>query len=390
NQPAGGFGQTLYVRVETIATGCYDIVELKLVVDPLPNITQPNYPQYSLCDYDQSSIGHETFDLGSRVSAILLNQTGMTVTFYPSLTEAQNNQNAINNLMYINVPMYVQTLGIRITNNQTGCYSISTMDIRVEPLPTPTPPTQPFTICDGDQNGIACNIDLTTLSTGIVGGAAYNISFHETLTDAQLGGTTIPNPTSYCNIHPFTQTLYVRLTDQLTGCWSVMPIVLIINPSPIAPVNVPNIEVCDYDNNTQDGYTMVNLTQNTAMILAQQPLGASNYTIEYYTTKALAEAGLLPIIQTTNYYGHNGDIIWVRVEDNTTGCYNLGSFQLIINKPLLLTTPTPLSLCDDDNQPNNQFTTFDLTVRNTMINQGLGSGYTVTYYTDAPVTPTSV
>ena len=63
--------------------------------------------------------------------------------------------------------------------------------------------------------------------------------------------------------------------------------------------------------------------------------------------------------------------IWVRVEDNNTGCYNIGSFDIIINIPLLLTTPTPLSVCDDDANPNNQFHSFDLTVGDVMITQGL-------------------
>ncbi|MCF6130639.1 hypothetical protein L1S35_13240, partial [Flavobacterium sp. AS60] len=72
------------------------------------------------------------------------------------------------------------------------------------------------------------------------------------------------------------------------------------------------------------------------------------------------------------------DTIWVRVEHKTTNCYNIGSFQIAINTPLLLTTPTPLNMCDDDTAPNNQFHVFDLTVKNTEINQG--TGFAVTYY----------
>ncbi|MCF6130634.1 hypothetical protein L1S35_13215, partial [Flavobacterium sp. AS60] len=124
--------QTIYVRVETTATGCYDIVPLQLIVNPLPNATQPNYPQYSLCD-TTGAVGFETFDLASQVSSILLGQTGMDVTFYPSLSDAQSGSNAITNLQYTNTQIYVQTLGIRITNQDTDCYVISTMDIRVEP-----------------------------------------------------------------------------------------------------------------------------------------------------------------------------------------------------------------------------------------------------------------
>jgi gliding motility-associated-like protein len=180
-------------------------------------------------------------------------------------------------------------------------------------------------------------------------------------------------------LYAFIQTLYVRAVDPNTGCVTVMPIVLRVNASPIAPINLDNIEVCDQDNNSQSASTFVNLTVRTSDVLAQQPLAASNYTVTYYTTELLAEQGTSPIIPASNYFASTTQKIWVRVEDNNTGCYNIGSFDIIINIPLLLTVPTPLSLCDDDANPNNQFHSFDLTVRDAMITQGL-SGYTVTYY----------
>ena len=162
-------------------------------------------------------------------------------------------------------------------------------------------------------------------------------------------------------------------------------------------MNLNDIEVCDQDNNTQNGFTLVDLTVRTPDVLAQQPLAAGNYTVTYYTSSAAAALGTSPIIPDTNFLAYNGQPIWVRVEDNNTGCYNIGTFNVIINRPLLLTTPTPLSVCDDDANPNDGFHSFDLTVRDVMITQGL-SGYTVTYFptladaqnvTNASGTPTT-
>ncbi|NMH23705.1 hypothetical protein, partial [Flavobacterium solisilvae] len=79
-----------------------------------------------------------------------------------------------------------------------------------------------------------------------------------------------------------------------------------VNPSPVAPINLDNIEVCDTNANNQDGVMTVDLTVRTPDALAQQPLPASNYTVEYYTTEALAEDGDFPIINTTNYSASNG------------------------------------------------------------------------------------
>ena len=370
-------GQIIWIRVETIATGCYDIVELKLIVDPLPLATQPNYPSISKCDY-MGLVGYEPFDLSAQVNSILLGQTGMDVTFYPSLLDATNNSNPIttNLTAYINTAIYVQTLGIRITNSVTGCYVISTMDIRVESLPTLTPPTEPYTLCDENQDGFT-QFDFTTLLADLLPGSNV-VTFHETLADAQ--GDNNPLPPLYTNINPFIQFVFVRAEDPLTGCYSVLTIELNVNPAPIDPINIDPLSACDdVDSNTQNAQTGVDLTLQTAAILAQQPLPASNYTVTYYNSQAAADLGTAPIIPATNYIGTNGQTIWVRVEQTATKCFQTGSFQLVIDIPLLLTTPAPMSLCDDDTAVNNQFHEFNLTLMDAIITTNLG-GYTVAYY----------
>ncbi|MGC4040090.1 MAG: T9SS type B sorting domain-containing protein, partial [Flavobacterium sp.] len=379
--------RTLYVRVEFTATGCYDIVELHLVVNPLPNSLQPNYPQYSLCDVNQSAgdIGYEVFNLSDKIDDILLGQSGMEVTFYTSLGDAQNGTASENinllfpSLQYRNRDQYVQTLGIRITNVATGCYVVSTMDIRVEPLPTLIPPTQPFVLCDANQDGYT-EFDLTTLLPSLLGPIPpnYTVSFHETYDDADANGTTIPDPVHYQNLYAFVQTIYVRAEDNTTHCVSILPIQLNVDPSPIEPINLNDIVVCDQDTAPQDSYTFVDLTQRTADVLAQQPLAASSYIVTYHVLQSDALQGTPLIVQSGHYYGFNTQQIWVRVENATTHCFNIGSFHLVINAPLALTTPAPLSLCDDDATPNDQHHVFDLTVKDNEIN--LGTGYQVTYY----------
>ncbi|MCF6133566.1 hypothetical protein L1S31_14875, partial [Flavobacterium sp. WG47] len=120
--------------------------------------------------------------------------------------------------------------------------------------------------------------------------------------------------------------------------------------------------VCDDDSNTQDTRTAVDLTQQNAAVLAQQPpLTTGTYMVTYYNSLPAAQAGTAPLIPSNAHVATNGDTIWVRVQNSASSCFNIGSFRVIINKPLALTTPTPLSLCDDDAQPNNQFHVFDLT-----------------------------
>ncbi|MBM6497853.1 hypothetical protein H9X54_000790, partial [Flavobacterium macrobrachii] len=109
------------------------------------------------------------------------------------------------------------------------------------------------------------------------GGEVYTITFHETLTNAQQG-TNALSTTAYTNINPFVQILYVRAENPVTGCFSVMPITLEVNPSPVAPIDLDDIEVCDTNANNQNGQMTVDLTIRTAAVLSQQPLPASSYT----------------------------------------------------------------------------------------------------------------
>jgi valyl-tRNA synthetase len=370
--------QTIWVRVETTATGCFDIVELQLVVDPLPLVNQPACAAYTVCE-TTAPIGFELFNLQTRVDCILLNQLGMSVTFYPSLLNAQNNTNAITNLLYTNTQPYVQTLGIRVTNMATDCYVVSTMDIRVDPLPIPIAPLTAYEVCDTDQNGYY-EFDLNTLTAGILGANPNGnvISYHYTQQNAIDGTYDINLTQPFYNTIAYMQTIWVRVENPLTGCYGVIPIQLKVNQSPRMP-NLNDLTYCDEDSNNQNATTTVNLAQQTPLILAAQTvLPTSNYTVTYYTSLSDAQQQINNIINTTTFTGTN-QTIWVVIEHNITGCTEIGQFDLIINIPLAISPPPALSLCDDDAQPNNTFTTFDLTVRDIIITTGL-PGYTVTYY----------
>ncbi|NDJ00153.1 hypothetical protein GWA97_13815, partial [Flavobacterium sp. LaA7.5] len=64
-----------------------------------------------------------------------------------------------------------------------------------------------------------------------------------------------------------------------------------------------------------------------------------------------------------------------------TGCFGVTSFQLFLNQPLLLTTPSMLSVCETE-LPNDATEVFDLTSKDEEILGpfGVGQGYTVEYF----------
>jgi hypothetical protein len=232
-----------------------------------------------------------------------------------------------------------------------------------------------LSICDSNNDGFGA-FDLTTQNTAILaaqsGSASdYVISYHQTLTDATTASNAIASP--FFNFNPWNQTIHYRVTKTATSEFAVGSFELIVNPTPIANTP-PNISVCD-DNN--DGIAVFNFSPLIPQILGV--VNPTTATVTFYTSLSSADSGIGQIIPISSYVGSNGQTIWARVENNATGCYDVVSFQLIVNTPLLLTFPTVLAVCDDDANPNNLITTFDLTVKDNEITQGL-IGYTVTYF----------
>ncbi len=135
--------QTIWVRVDDTLTGCYSITTLELIVNALPVLVQPT--PLSLCDYDNPGDEVEEFTLEDKVDEILNGQTGITLTFHETQVGADTNTLEIFS-PYMNIAN-AQTIYVRAVNDVTGCVSTITLDLRVEPLPSPTTPTD-LEMCD--------------------------------------------------------------------------------------------------------------------------------------------------------------------------------------------------------------------------------------------------
>ncbi|WP_298118837.1 lamin tail domain-containing protein, partial [Flavobacterium sp.] len=113
----------------------------------------------------------------------------------------------------------------------------------------------PLEYCDPNNDGFG-EFDLTQVISTVTGGNPYTVTFHETATDANIDGTPIPNPSNYSSINPNTQIIYIRVESNSTTCYSVVPLQLIVNPTPEATVPQDYHE-CDND---YDGFTVFDLS----------------------------------------------------------------------------------------------------------------------------------
>ena len=392
--PAGyaSTSATLYVRVTEAATGCYDIVQLELIVNPLPVANNPE--PYTLCDVNNPGDEREAFDLTSRTQEIIILadgtlQDGINLTFHHTLSDAQGGINAIATPeSYINQTT-VEAIYVRVTVEATGCYRVVLLDIRVEPLPMLVAPSEDeLTICDPDADGFA-QFDLEALVGDMVNNAPnLVVRFYESAIDAANNQNAIPNPDDYTNIVPFEQTIYVRVENTVTGCFTTTAYALdlVVVPSPQLP-DLADLTLCDTDNNNQNETTAFDLTEQNAIILAALGGTAADYTITYYTDPAYAQNGAPRITNQTAYPGQNGQEIWVRVVDNTnaSGCFSVASFFLRVNTPLALAPSHLWTKCNSE-LPNDTTEVFDLTLMDDTILGpfGVGLGYTVNYYTEDP------
>ncbi|WP_298517418.1 T9SS type B sorting domain-containing protein [uncultured Kordia sp.] len=370
--------QVIWVRVEDQVTGCFSITNLTLIVNELPVLIQ--LPGLELCDAITLDDQIEVFDLTSLAEDLVNNVPGISLLYYANATDLANGNEITNPSMYPNAVVAVQTIFVLATNDTTGCQNTITFDIRVNPLPSPTLDPNGLLLadtCDDDNDGFVAT-DLDALVTAIVNMEPDVVySFHETEAEAIANLNALASP--YTNIVMDSQTLYVLATNTVTGCFTVTPLQINVIAIPEVPINITDLEVCDED--PSDGFAMFDLTQTQMEIYGTQTPG--NLTLTYHESEQDAIDDVSPIVNLTDYINIiiNQQTIWVRLEDNATECYAIGSFDIIVVDAPKLVQPTPFSLCDDleSGSESDEISSFDLTDRYLEIVDG-DNGLTLTYY----------
>ncbi|WP_430412233.1 choice-of-anchor L domain-containing protein [Kordia sp.] len=374
--------QIIWVRVEDLATGCFTVTNLTLIVNELPTLVQ--LPGLELCDAVSLNDGVEVFDLTSLSEDLLNSAPGISLDYYANAADLASDTPIANPSMYSNTELGVQTIFVKATNDTTGCENTITFDISVNPLPSPTLNPNGMLvadICDEDNDGFQL-FDLDDLVNDIINNEPDVVySFHETLADAQQNLFPLASP--YTNIMMDSQEIYVLATNTITGCFTVTPLQLTVTPIPVLPLVITDIEACD-DADSLDGFDMFDLTQTQTEIYGTQT--PSDFTLSYHESQQDAADALNPIVNLTDYTNivANQQTIWVRLEDNTTECFAIGRFDIIVVGPPVLVQPIPFALCDDaeSGDDSDELTTFDLTEKYLEITGG-DTSLTLAYYANA-------
>ncbi|MDM1406481.1 T9SS type B sorting domain-containing protein [Myroides sp. DF42-4-2] len=354
--------RSVWVRVESNQTGCYGISNVILV--PVLQPTVADLPIYSVCE-ETGGEGLANFNLNSYIQQLLGGGTGYGVSFHSSANDANTNSNPLPS-NYRNTTPYQQNLYVRFVAD-SGCATVKLLVLKVLAEPVLNIPEEPVSICSISNDGFG-TFNLLALVTDLQNGdPSIALKFYETEQNALNDTHVIQNPNAYTNITPGGSTIYVR-GELAGGCFTVQPIQLQVIASPVLPIALDDLVLCS--ESVLVDTAVFDLTVQTIPIISAQVDGNNNtgsLVVRYFLNEVDAQANQNAINIPTHYVNvTNNQEIWYRVYHKGTSCFAVGKFHLIVNKPLALTTPREISICQPE-IPNTGRTIFDLTIRETEI-----------------------
>jgi len=362
------------VSVPVSGTNCIEEDEIVVVLnteEPMDPITD-----YQLCD-DLSGNEIEVFDLSTKDPEIIENTPFASYSFSYHLSESD----ARFNIGAITAPFSntsnPQPIYVRVQDSDSDCFSFTTFNLVVNPLPNIITPT-PLEACDSDENpdGFAI-IDLTEKDDEITSGQAnLLVTYHYNALDADSGDNPIPSP--YVNSNTPNELVYVRIVNTTTGCITTTTLDVVITISPIVNRDTQYIDACDRD---LDGAAIFDLTEVISAILD----GLTDVSTTFHASFTDAEMDINVIADETNYQYTNAvtepgfATVYLRVEDDSSGCPTIIPFEIHTNLLLTGTDTGDFALCD-----TNDITTdtldFDLNTLETFISNDLPNSITVNFY----------
>ncbi|MCO6148913.1 hypothetical protein, partial [Flavobacterium sp. NRK1] len=146
--------ETLFVRFEVTATGCYRIGFLDLRVEHQPIILEPTQDELTVCDTNGQGIGE--FDLAALEESMANGDLDLVITFHETAEDAIAGINPIPTTEnYVNAVPYIQDIYVRVTDTRSGCSNTVPYVLTLIVSPAPQAPSlEDLTFCDdADNNG---------------------------------------------------------------------------------------------------------------------------------------------------------------------------------------------------------------------------------------------
>ncbi|WP_299257033.1 T9SS type B sorting domain-containing protein [uncultured Aquimarina sp.] len=222
----------VYARLENnLSISCFDIVEISVTINLLPVANDTSLAQ---CDeYMNTNDGITLFNLNEATNQITGGAGDRSVLFFEDMASADAGTPAISNTNTYQNTAANQQLFVRVIDDLTRCYRISTLDLLVS---TTSASDAVLNQCDDDgtEDGFR-EFDLTQANAQVLLGIAspnLAVSYYETNENALSETDPI---TFYINITAGTQgqdIVYARVEDNLNQCFGINQVALFVNPLP--------------------------------------------------------------------------------------------------------------------------------------------------------------
>ncbi|AWI26064.1 T9SS type B sorting domain-containing protein [Flavobacterium pallidum] len=211
------------VIIKAIKGPCTSTAEIQLIVNPLPQKITGHFFQ---CDFEDHPDGITVFELQRADGLFTTPNPGITVQYFASMTDVQNNDPLP--AFYTNTTN-PQPVVVMQTNPQTGCISYSTLVLHGN-----TDEIQPDIIlnaCDiqGQENGFT-TFDLNDSNIAPVNG--QTLAYYNTSDEALLQENPISNTSAFPNPEAYLSFVYARINDGDLDCNIIRRIRLVVNTLP--------------------------------------------------------------------------------------------------------------------------------------------------------------
>ena len=221
---------TYEVTIDLSATDC-SLLEGEAIVEYFPYPIARNASLFQ-CDLDDVPDGITTFNLHEADELLSDRPTEVTTTFHYTLDGALNDLDPIFSEGSFSNTINPQIVFVRITN-AAGC--LDTSELTLEVSTTQVPDFNAPSECDDIDSPDGLNdFDLTLYSPLILSGLPnppdFEIQYYVSITDAL---TEINAVTSYSNTNPYSQTIFFRVEDRVTGaCYGINELFLSVSELP--------------------------------------------------------------------------------------------------------------------------------------------------------------
>lgn len=296
------------------------------------------------CDSDSVDDQLTIFNLVQNTPIIIGSQSNVAVTYHLDSNDALTAESPITNAATFPNTQNPQTIFTRITDTNTGCFSVTEFTLNV--INSVNIPGSIYEICDDsadgdDQNGLA-TFDMNAVTTEIMEGQDIsNLTIDYYASNANALANVNPYPVNYTNTTPGEEKAFIKVTNP-DNCFRIKEITLRVNPLP--EVVSASLVQCD-PGFMPDGITLFNLSESIPELTNDD----ANFTVAFFFNGNPISSDYTNI--------SNPQQIQAVVTNSTTGCSSTSTVDLSVN--LVNPTVTIPPICDEESSEDG-FGTFDL------------------------------